>query len=55
MWGLESDSGVLIRGVPRSKLCGNLWAEMRREVLKVFPWQWEMAGDASAGAVQETC
>ena len=38
-----------------SKLCGNPWAEVRRAVLKVLPWQWEVGGDVSAGAFEESC
>jgi len=54
MWGLESDSRVLIRRVPRSKLCGSPRAEVRRAVVKVLPWQWEVVRDASAGVEKET-
>ena len=52
---MESDLRVLTRRGPRSKLCGNPWAEVMRAVLKVLPWQWEVGGDASAGAFEETC
>ena len=54
MQGLESDLRVLIRRVPRSKLCGSLWAEVRRAVVKVLPGQWEVVGDVSAGVEKET-
>ena len=55
MQGMESDLRVLIRRLPRLKLCGNPMAEVRRAVLKMLPWQLEVAGDASASVLEETC